>query len=108
MAEKEGNGYSGRDWGFITIGGKRQLICFPSNSETCFVVGLPGELTGGFFSPGEGGDFHDKALQAASAEINTILENVARPHHDSSLHLLLTERGPMLAWVEGKVDTGEV
>lgn len=101
--------YTGFDFGLMDPDDADQIICFPSNTNRCVPVKPPKKVngkivSGGFHSPSGKPDFHDEALRKATQAINEILISVAksRPHAQSTcghLHLLLTEKGPMLAWV---------
>ena len=105
------NVYAGYDYGMIdNPDGTSTVTCFPSDNTRCVVVRVPkaGAMADGFFSPKSASDFHDKGLQMATQQINEILAGAAKRSERSEedhLHLLLTERGPMLAWVQSSVRT---
>jgi hypothetical protein len=100
--------YAGYDYGLVdNPDGTSTVTCFPSDNTRCIVVRVPKTeaMSAGFFSPKRDSDFHDKGLQQATKKINEILASVSKRSKEEHLHLLLTERGPMLAWVHMTVET---
>lgn len=86
------------------------LSCYPSDTVDCIVITTPPtEVEGqkGFVTLGSATDFHDGVLTKATAEINRILRNALQEcdDRDKAIYILLTARGPLLAWVSAKVET---
>jgi hypothetical protein len=86
------------------------VVCFASEKFDCVVVDP--KVTGGlhaFLTANELTDSHDAELARCTDEINRILGKATAKNHDHGRHLsiLLTDRGPMLAWVVPGVDKDE-
>jgi hypothetical protein len=92
--------YSGYDYGIVDgPGGQKTVTCFPSNSERCIVVRVPQT----FYSTKTVPDAHDSILSEATERLNEIVAQAHKRGGGRDLHVLLTEQGPMLAWVTGEV-----
>jgi hypothetical protein len=112
MAPKN-TGYSGFDYG-VVIGpdGEKtdQISCFPSNVSRCIVIREPKKglaSVGGFMSPSatRTTSYHDSSLVEATERINKVLDDVmkAQKSDSKSLLLLLSDAGPMLAFIDMQV-----
>jgi len=110
MAAKN-TGYTGFDYG-VVIGpdgeSTDKISCFPSNVNRCIVVRKPRPaVSEGFVSPTSTTttSFHDKDLVKATRKINAILDELvdSTDREERSLHILMTNEGPMLAWVDEHV-----
>lgn len=91
-----------REWSIIDTGdGTTKIVCYPSEANDCFVVGLTPNGSYGLLTAKNLSFFHDESLAKATAEINTILQRVARENGNPTrhLHLLDTGKGLFLAWV---------
>jgi hypothetical protein len=96
-----------RDW---TVTDTGTVVCFASDASNCVVVDT--KVTGGmraFLTANEQTDSHDAELVRCTDEINRILgEAMATNRNDDrQLSILLTDRGPFLAWVRCGVDKQE-
>jgi uncharacterized protein YegL len=86
-----------------------QISCFPSNVNRCIVIREPKKLgaVGGFVSPtlARATSYHDDTLIGATSRINAVIDEVMKAAKSDarSLLLLVTDGGPMLAWVEQQV-----
>jgi hypothetical protein len=92
---------------FIVLPAASVVVCFKSETFDCVVVDP--NVTGGrevFLTPTEPTNFHDAELVRCTDEINRVLGGVLAKdrNHDRHLSMLLTDRGPMLAWVESGAD----
>ena len=103
--------YAGYDYGVVdNPDGTITITCFPSNSLRCIVVRTPkpgGALSDALISPGKT-DYHDEGLQDATQAINEVLARLPERSGHEHLHLLVTERGLMLAWVRNTVESVSV
>ncbi|MGW0553648.1 hypothetical protein ACWDZ6_05515 [Streptomyces sp. NPDC002926] len=87
------------------------VVCFKSENYDCFVIDRNSRgRRDAFLTPRELTSFHDEALAGCTREINRILDEVvAKGHHNGhedhkELCILLTDRGPLLAWVQHAID----
>jgi hypothetical protein len=86
------------------------VVCFSSETYDCVVVDSAG--LGGrdpFLAVTALSDSHDAVLQRSTAEINRVLREAAGSRKDPrrELSILLTEDGPILAWVAITVDKSD-
>jgi hypothetical protein len=93
-----------RDW---TVTDDGTVVCHASEKYTCVVVDV--KVTGGvraFLTANEPTVAHDADLIRCTDEINRSLSAVMKKKRkdDRSLSILLTDRGPFLAWVQCGVD----
>jgi hypothetical protein len=103
MADDD-NKPASRDW-TSTEGGS--VVCFKSSKNNCVVVDA--KVTGGmdaFLTANEETDAHDADLIRCTEEINRVLREAMTKKREDDRHLsiLLTDRGPFLAWVRGGID----
>jgi len=91
-----------------TVTDGNTIVCYKSAHSNCVVVDT--KVTGGanaFLTAREATGAHDADLMACTDEINRLLsEAMKKKQDDDSQHLsiLLTDRGPFLAWVHGGVE----
>lgn len=84
-----------------------KIICYPNDNCRCIVVREPksdAQTSTGFLTVSEPTPFHDEVLIRATQEMNAVLTKMAREtkrdSRKTSLHVLLTDDGPMLVWVD--------
>ena len=84
-----------REW---TTTDEGTVVCFASETYDCVVVDAG---RGPFLMAGELTDFHDAQISRCTKEINGLLGELVAGRKDprQELSILLTEDGPMLAWV---------
>ncbi len=107
MAAKN-TGYKGFDYGVVTDPRGEStgtISCFPSNITRCVVIRQPKPVTsGGFVSPSKTTSFHDdilvKCTRAINAVISEVMDEIDEDAPSKSLHILITDDGPMLAWLD--------
>jgi hypothetical protein len=93
-------GDTSRNWGWITILGRLYVVCYPSPSAQCHVIGLNADGSYGLVAPKETSTFHDETLAEATKEINSILTRIVRENSEPNrgLHFIQVPNGLLLAW----------
>jgi hypothetical protein len=87
-----------------TVSDGGTIVCYASEKYNCVVVDT--KITGGvnaFLVANEESDGHDADLMRCTDEINRVLREAMTKKREDERHLsiLLTDRGPFLAWVRG-------
>ncbi|MCJ1679709.1 hypothetical protein MTF65_20660 [Streptomyces sp. APSN-46.1] len=97
----------------FTVTDKGTIVCFKSSTYDCVVVDANSRgRASAFLTTRAPTDSHDEDLAHCTREINRILDeaSVKRAHHGPDgdghreLAILITDRGPLLAWVRHAVD----
>ncbi|HEX4818544.1 MAG TPA: hypothetical protein VFV66_37890 [Nonomuraea sp.] len=94
-----------RQWGLVEETG--QIACYRGSPASCIVI----DPSVPFVEPQVRTDAHDEALSNATRDINSILRRAVEERADSKhatyLGIVITHKGPMLAWVQHVADPAE-